>query len=48
MEGNNLETLRQTVTEQFQVLDEKEKLTRSALAQFEASMMRHFKELGHG
>ncbi len=48
VEGNSLETLKQTVTEQFQILDEKEKLTRSALAQFEASMMRHFKELGHG
>ena len=48
IEGNNLETLKQTVAEQFQILDEKEKLTRSALAQFEASMMRHFQELGHG
>ena len=48
VEGNSLETLKQTVTKQFQVLDEKEKLTRSALAQFEASMMRHFKELAHG
>ena len=48
IEGNNLETLKQTVAQQFQMLDEKEKLTRSALAQFEANMMRHFKELGHG
>ncbi len=48
IEGNNLETLKQTVEEQFRALDEKEKLTRSALAQFETSMMRHFKELGHG
>ena len=48
IKGKNLETLKQTVAEQFQMLDEKEKLTRSALAQFEASMMRHFKELGHG
>ena len=48
VEGNSLETLKQTVTEQFQVLNEKERLTRSAVAQFEASMMRHFKELGHG
>lgn len=46
--GTNLETLKQTVAEQFRVLDEKEKLTRSALARFEASMMRHFQELGHG
>ncbi len=48
IEGNNLATLKQTVAEQFQILDEKERLTRSALAQFEASMMRHFQELGHG
>ena len=48
IKGKNLETLKQTVAEQFQMLDEKEKLTRSALAQFEASMMRHFKELAHG
>ena len=46
--GNDLETLKHTVSEQFQALDEKEKLTRSALAQFEVSMMRRFKELGHG
>ena len=48
IKGNDLETLKQNVVEQFQILDEKEKLTRSALAQFEVSMMRRFKELGHG
>ncbi len=48
VEGNSLENLKQTVTKQFQVLNEKERLTRSAVAQFEASMVRHFKELGHG
>ena len=48
VQGDNLETLKQTVSEQFQALDEKEKLTRSALAQFEVSMMRRFKELGRG
>ncbi|MCC0179284.1 F0F1 ATP synthase subunit epsilon [Waterburya agarophytonicola K14] len=48
VEGSDLETLKHTVSEQFQALDEKEKLTRSALAQFEVSMMRRFKELGHG
>ena len=48
VEGKTLENLKETVIEQFQILDEKEKLTRSAVAQFEASMMRHFKELGHG
>lgn len=48
VEGSDLSTLKHTVSEQFQALDEKEKLTRSALAQFEVSMMRRFKELGHG
>lgn len=48
IEGKDLASLKQTVSEQFQALDEKEKLTRSALAQFEISMMRRFKELGHG
>lgn len=48
IKGNDLETLKHTVFQQFQMLDEKEKLTRSALAKFEVSMMRRFKELGHG
>lgn len=48
VEGKDLASLKQTVSEQYQILDEKEKLTRSALAQFEISMMRRFKELGHG
>ncbi|MEL6912505.1 MAG: F0F1 ATP synthase subunit epsilon [Cyanobacteria bacterium J06598_4] len=48
VEGKDLVSLKQTVSEQYQILDEKEKLTRSALAQFEVSMMRRFRELGHG
>ena len=48
IKGKDLETLKETVAVEYQILDEKEKLTRSALAQFEASMMRHFKELGNG
>ena len=48
VEGEDLASLKQEVIEQFQVLDEQEKLTRSALAKFEVSMMRHFRELGHG
>jgi F-type H+-transporting ATPase subunit epsilon len=44
--GDNLETLKNTVEKEFQSLDEREKLTRSALAQFEANMMRRFQELG--
>ncbi len=46
VQGIDLETLKQTVEEQFRVLDEREKLTRSALAKFEAEMVRSFKELG--
>jgi F-type H+-transporting ATPase subunit epsilon len=45
--GNDLETLKKMVVEQFQVLDEREKLTRSALAQFEASTIRYFQELSN-
>ena len=45
IQGEDLENLKQTVTEQFEVLDEKEKLTRSALAQFEANMVRRFQDL---
>ena len=48
VEGEDLASLEQTVIKQFQVLDEQEKLTRSALAKFEVSMMRRFRELGHG
>ena len=48
VEGQDLVSLKQAVIQQFQVLDEQEKLTRSALAKFEVSMMRHFRELGHG
>ncbi|MEM7594730.1 MAG: F0F1 ATP synthase subunit epsilon [Cyanobacteria bacterium P01_A01_bin.83] len=48
VEGEDLSSLKQAVIQQFQVLDEQEKLTRSALAKFEVSMMRHFRELGHG
>jgi F-type H+-transporting ATPase subunit epsilon len=43
--GDNLGTLRETVDSQFRVLDEREKLARSALAKLEASVIRHFIEL---
>ncbi len=43
---DDLDRLKRTVEQQFQVLDEREKLTRSALAKFEASIMRRFQELG--
>ncbi|TVQ44101.1 MAG: F0F1 ATP synthase subunit epsilon [Gloeocapsa sp. DLM2.Bin57] len=44
--SNCLESLKQTLAEHFQVLDEQEKLTRSALAKFEANIIRHFAEIG--
>ena len=43
---DDLDRLKRTVEQQFQVLDEREKLTRSALGKFEASIMRRFQELG--
>ena len=43
---DDLDRLKRTVEQQFQVLDEREKLTRSALAKFEASIIRRFQELG--
>jgi F-type H+-transporting ATPase subunit epsilon len=47
--GPDLGTLRQTVEAQFRVLDEREKMTRSALARLEADLVRRFIELGqHG
>lgn len=44
--SNNLETLKQTIEKQFYLLDEQEKLTRSALTQFQAHIIRHFQEIG--
>lgn len=47
--GPDLGALRQTIEEQFRVLDERELLTRSALAKLEADLVRRFMELGrHG
>jgi len=42
--GRSLEVLRQTVTEEFQVLDEKEKEARVAMAGLEARFVRRFVE----
>ena len=44
--GSNLETLQDAVDEQFKLADERERETRSALAQFEAIAIRRFRELG--
>ncbi|HIK30468.1 MAG TPA: F0F1 ATP synthase subunit epsilon [Oscillatoriales cyanobacterium M59_W2019_021] len=43
--SDDLEQLKQTVEQQFRVLDERERLTRSALAKLEASMVYRFQEL---
>ena len=43
--GADLGNLRQTVEEQFQVLDEREKLARSATAKLEADLVRRYTEL---
>jgi F-type H+-transporting ATPase subunit epsilon len=45
VQDKNLNNLKQTVEEKFRTLDEREKLTRSALAKFESSMVRRFREL---
>lgn len=45
--SDNLETLKLTLSQQFRLLDEQEKLTRSALTKFEAQIIRHFKEIGN-
>ncbi len=42
----DLENLQTTVTKKFRTLDEKEKLIRSALAKFEATIIRRFKDIG--
>lgn len=42
----DLETLQTTVTKKFRTLDEKERLIRSALAKFEATIIRRFKDIG--
>ncbi|NJN82279.1 MAG: F0F1 ATP synthase subunit epsilon [Caldilineaceae bacterium] len=43
--GPNLGTLRKTVADQFQVLDERERRARTALARLEADFVRRFMEL---
>jgi F-type H+-transporting ATPase subunit epsilon len=44
----DLTELKQTVQEQFEVLDEHEKKTRTALARLEASFIQHFMEIDEG
>lgn len=48
VEGDDLETLRQTVERRFRTLDQKERDARSALATLEARFIRRFLEqIGH-
>jgi F-type H+-transporting ATPase subunit epsilon len=47
--GPDLGQLKRTVVEKFQVLDEREKAARSAMAKIEAGFVRRFLEIqGHG
>lgn len=44
--GGDLGELRQTIEQQFQVLDEREAKTRSVIAKLEANLVRRFVNLG--
>lgn len=44
--GDDLGTLRQTIAERFLVLDDKERVARSAIARLEADFVRRFLEYG--
>ncbi len=44
--GGDLGALRQTIEQQFQVLDEREARTRSVIAKLEANLVRRFVDLG--
>lgn len=46
VQGVDLETLQQTVQQQFRQLDEQEQRARSTLARLETSFVREFMELG--
>ncbi len=46
VEGHDLGTLRQTVVERFMVLDDRERVARSAIAKLEADFVRRFLEFG--
>jgi F-type H+-transporting ATPase subunit epsilon len=47
--GPDLGTLKRTIAEQFQVLDDRERKARSAAAKLEANLVRRFMELAeHG
>lgn len=44
--GPDLGTLERTIEEQFRILDDRERMTRSAVARLEAEFVRRFMELG--
>jgi len=48
VQSADLTELKQTVQEQFEVLDEHEKKTRTALARLEANFIQHFMEIDEG
>ena len=48
VQSSDLGLLQETVEKQFRVLNEREKVTRSALAKLEVNIVRQFMELGKG
>ncbi|QDU04206.1 F0F1 ATP synthase subunit epsilon [Gimesia chilikensis] len=46
VQGEDLGTLRQQVTEQFESINERERTVRSAIARLEADILRHFVKQG--
>ncbi len=48
VQSSDLGLLQETVEKQFRVLNEREKVTRSALAKLEVNIVRQFLELGKG
>ncbi|MBN1991753.1 MAG: F0F1 ATP synthase subunit epsilon [Anaerolineae bacterium] len=48
VQSADLDELKQTVREQFEVLDEHEKKTHTALARLEANFIQHFMEIDEG
>jgi F-type H+-transporting ATPase subunit epsilon len=47
-QSSDLSELKRTVQEQFEVLDEREKKARTALARLEANFIQHFLEIDEG
>jgi F-type H+-transporting ATPase subunit epsilon len=45
LEGNDLKNLQQTIKEEFQKIDEQEKINREALAKLEVNLVRHYVQM---